>query len=101
MFAVESFGECDRPPRTIRHQCDREPFPNVLADAQEPGALIRLAVLIAQVPRSEEHTSELQSPYDLVCRLLLEKKKKKKKYAEFNNRKKKLHLTKYDNFSIS
>src|SRR5438094_6855139 len=29
--------------------------------------------------RSEEHTSELQSPYDLVCRLLLEKKKKKKK----------------------
>src|SRR5438094_6999910 len=27
-------------------------------------------------PRSEEHTSELQSPYDLVCRLLLEKKKK-------------------------
>src|SRR5207248_11021910 len=28
--------------------------------------------------RSEEHTSELQSPYDLVCRLLLEKKKKGK-----------------------
>src|SRR5438094_4344378 len=31
------------------------------------------------IARSEEHTSELQSPYDLVCRLLLEKKKKKKK----------------------
>src|SRR5437867_8605252 len=30
--------------------------------------------------RSEEHTSELQSPYDLVCRLLLEKKKEPKKY---------------------
>src|SRR2546426_3781975 len=28
-----------------------------------------------QVPRSEEHTSELQSPCNLVCRLLLEKKK--------------------------
>src|SRR5438094_6410842 len=27
-----------------------------------------------QPSRSEEHTSELQSPYDLVCRLLLEKK---------------------------
>src|SRR5438067_6425551 len=27
-------------------------------------------------PRSEEHTSELQSRFDLVCRLLLEKKKK-------------------------
>src|SRR5436309_4324022 len=30
--------------------------------------------------RSEEHTSELQSRENLVCRLLLEKKKKKKKY---------------------
>src|SRR5256885_12404973 len=29
-------------------------------------------------PRSEEHTSELQSPCNLVCRLLLEKKKKTK-----------------------
>src|SRR5437773_4198081 len=29
-------------------------------------------------PRSEEHTSELQSHHDLVCRLLLEKKKKKR-----------------------
>src|SRR5690349_22565974 len=31
--------------------------------------------------RSEEHTSELQSRRDLVCRLLLEKKKKKKKQS--------------------
>src|SRR2546426_7219545 len=31
--------------------------------------------------RSEEHTSELQSPCNLVCRLLLEKKKKKQKTA--------------------
>src|SRR2546426_1942801 len=30
-------------------------------------------------PRSEEHTSELQSPCNLVCRLLLEKKKNKKR----------------------
>src|SRR5258708_11210073 len=30
-------------------------------------------------PRSEEHTSELQSPDHLVCRLLLEKKKKQKR----------------------
>src|SRR5699024_11658753 len=30
------------------------------------------------LPRSEEHTSELQSRFDLVCRLLLEKKKKHK-----------------------
>src|SRR4051794_41339225 len=33
----------------------------------------------AQQPRSEEHTSELQSPVHLVCRLLLEKKKKERK----------------------
>src|ERR1022692_1744065 len=32
--------------------------------------------------RSEEHTSELQSPCNLVCRLLLEKKKKKDIYAQ-------------------
>src|SRR5690348_17724845 len=32
----------------------------------------------ANISRSEEHTSELQSPVHLVCRLLLEKKKKKK-----------------------
>src|SRR5258708_18716939 len=31
--------------------------------------------------RSEEHTSELQSPDHLVCRLLLEKKNKKEQYA--------------------
>src|SRR5438094_5769670 len=35
--------------------------------------------------RSEEHTSELQSPYDLVCRLLLEKKKDKTKHSEYAN----------------
>src|SRR6266568_5468464 len=39
--------------------------------------------------RSEEHTSELQSQFHLVCRLLLEKKKKKKK-----NKKKKKKKTK-------
>src|SRR6266700_8174592 len=39
-------------------------------------------------PRSEEHTSELQSRENLVCRLLLEKKKKKKK-TNFNKKKKK------------
>src|SRR5207248_10098596 len=32
---------------------------------------------VPRARRSEEHTSELQSPYDLVCRLLLEKKKRK------------------------
>src|SRR2546426_11154473 len=35
----------------------------------------RGVVVILEVERSEEHTSELQSPCNLVCRLLLEKKK--------------------------
>src|SRR5438034_2316138 len=38
------------------------------------------------VLRSEEHTSELQSHSDLVCRLLLEKKKKKKREYDLNNK---------------
>src|SRR6266850_5542692 len=42
----------------------------------------------AAVLRSEEHTSELQSPCNLVCRLLLEKKKKKKSKL-FKEKKKK------------
>src|SRR5437879_8643879 len=37
-------------------------------------------IMSATALRSEEHTSELQSPMYLVCRLLLEKKKKHKKY---------------------
>src|SRR5437879_11504697 len=37
--------------------------------------------------RSEEHTSELQSPMYLVCRLLLEKKKKKKKNRKYQKSK--------------
>src|SRR5438876_4736844 len=42
--------------------------------------LARLENQTALLPsRSEEHTSELQSPVHLVCRLLLEKKKKKTK----------------------
>src|SRR6266571_6624477 len=44
-------------------------------------------------PRSEEHTSELQSHVNLVCRLLLEKKKKKKIY-NYNNIKKTLKINK-------
>src|SRR5437867_6088158 len=43
------------------------------ASTAEP-ALVTCQRLAAEA-RSEEHTSELQSPYDLVCRLLLEKKK--------------------------
>src|SRR5262247_4512384 len=45
-------------------------------------------------PRSEEHTSELQSLRHLVCRLLLEKKKKKKKQQKQKKKKKNNHKKK-------
>src|SRR2546427_4581713 len=38
--------------------------------------IVTFGSVCANVPRSEEHTSELQSQSNLVCRLLLEKKKK-------------------------
>src|SRR5688572_31629988 len=43
-------------------------------------------------PRSEEHTSELQSQSNLVCRLLLEKKKNKKKDKEERTASRTTHL---------
>src|SRR5258708_18153140 len=47
-------------------------------DAEHDVALAgQLVVITAHNYRSEEHTSELQSPDHLVCRLLLEKKKQK------------------------
>src|SRR5438034_11713150 len=53
--------------------------------AGDPGGNIAKARCTS---RSEEHTSELQSHSDLVCRLLLEKKKKKQKtYTKHNTTK--------------
>src|SRR2546427_4289979 len=50
-------------------------------ESTDPGFEVRLAASIGDLTRdrarSEEHTSELQSQSNLVCRLLLEKKKKK------------------------
>src|SRR5690349_24054377 len=57
-------------------------FPGVfiqtdLADRDQTGVLANDLAARKNVLRSEEHTSELQSRRDFVCRLLLEKKKKK------------------------
>src|SRR5438552_7217111 len=60
----------------------------------------RAMLLRSRVPalkRSEEHTSELQSPDHLVCRLLLEKKKKKKKNKQSLNIKINLNYIKLRN----
>src|SRR5688572_31659535 len=52
-----------------------------LGDEVGDDGRVELAVLDPRRLRSEEHTSELQSQSNLVCRLLLEKKKKKKKHS--------------------
>src|SRR5256885_12204717 len=48
----------------------------------ETGAEVEHGPIIRLQERSEEHTSELQSPCNLVCRLLLAKKKKRGQYQE-------------------
>src|SRR5256885_2403700 len=54
-----------------------------------------VAVNVAAIPdtRSEEHTSELQSPCNLVCRLLLEKKKKTETHRSLASRVLDLHAS--------
>src|SRR3989454_6194428 len=47
---------------------------------------VKRVVPFLKVDRSEEHTSELQSPCNLVCRLLLEKKKKLNMQAQLASR---------------
>src|SRR5256885_11129661 len=87
MFFVFFFLMIRRPPRSTLF-----PYTTLFrsADASEVGVLRlddatldgepptrhRCGWAGDQAPRSEEHTSELQSPCNLVCRLLLEKKKK-------------------------
>ena len=51
---------------------------------------------VAGIYRSEEHTSELQSPCNLVCRLLLEKKKKTKKKKKKKKKRTKKQKKKQD-----
>src|SRR5438132_10812023 len=77
-----------RPPRStlfpyttlFRSQGVAAPFRQLTADLPEWSMHLQVSPLDARFPqlvrlRSEEHTSELQSHSDLVCRLLLEKKK--------------------------
>src|SRR5437868_8767715 len=61
-----------RPPRSTLF-----PYTTLFRSRQRgrPAWPYRVAVWTSLPSRSEEHTSELQSRFDLVCRLLLEKKK--------------------------
>src|SRR5258708_25048450 len=74
-----------RSPGTFYRKSDGRLYARLRADQPEAsGRRSRLSAGIERVRfrtgrfRSEEHTSELQSPDHLVCRLLLEKKKQKR-----------------------
>src|SRR5437764_8890030 len=79
-----------RPPRStlfpyttlFRSRAGLEMGDVMIAFNDEP--ISSIADLHKRLVRSEEHTSELQSPMYLVCRLLLEKKKKQKLKREDN-----------------
>src|SRR3989441_1962817 len=58
-----------------RHSCCTSISPSSATNTSLPSASTACAPTVARWPRSEEHTSELQSLAYLVCRLLLEKKK--------------------------
>src|SRR5215204_516954 len=63
------------------------PAPSPNSDAVRLSSM--LVTRLSVSARSEEHTSELQSHSDLVCRLLLEKKKKNENHYAFLKKKKK------------
>src|SRR6266567_8393100 len=86
-----------RPPRStlfpyttlFRSRLCTSPMPTGSVAPYMTMGIVAVARLAAVAPgRSEEHTSELQSQSNLVCRLLLEKKKKKKQtYKIIKNKK--------------
>src|SRR5690349_22678042 len=79
LFRSLERGRVDQVQAPIPLQLGGERKDQVEGDVVEPGGAERPDRLPdpGRVVRSEEHTSELQSRRDLVCRLLLEKKKKK------------------------
>src|SRR5688572_32393622 len=85
-----------RPPRSTPFPTRRSSDLGTPARAVDGSTIrCRTADSLSPPARSEEHTSELQSQSNLVCRLLLEKKKKKKhnKSDKKINKNKKINLT--------
>src|SRR2546427_3616597 len=74
--SAELLGDQDRARRTL----DR-PGRHAGEQPQHPAPDIADVACPLAMSRSEEHTSELQSQSNLVCRLLLEKKKKKRTHT--------------------
>src|SRR5256886_3807180 len=95
LFRSPFFGRVVHAAILLFNQLDADhktPLPHI-ADVREhtkfvAEPLLQIPDLGLHAPRSEEHTSELQSQSNLVCRLLLEKKKKHMNYY--------VHITSYD-----
>src|SRR2546427_5880804 len=68
--ALEAFISCRR-----CYEMGEKPDPSAHVSGPRPPSGDDV-ICLRRMPRSEEHTSELQSQSNLVCRLLLEKKKK-------------------------
>src|SRR5438477_2654621 len=82
LFRSLRFGEHRGEERAIElrdHLADVNDRVDVRAEGLDRAGHLRADLNGRDRLRSEEHTSELQSHVNLVCRLLLEKKKKKKK----------------------
>src|SRR5207237_4992815 len=75
---IETTGQADSLARSGANDMEAF-FKSVLKDIQNAPGVRYTETLLASKDRSDEHTSELQSHLNLVCRLQLEKKKKKKK----------------------
>src|SRR5256885_10070317 len=97
-----------RPPRSTLFPYTTLFRSEVGGDAREHVGVIAREMLFGheEIDRSEEHTSELQSPCNLVCRLLLEKKKKKQHTPESVRKVKSettqlSHLSAYDTRHLS
>src|SRR5260221_6912658 len=77
-----------RSPVDVVRMVGRRPSRALRVRERQPGVVVPALVVPEDRavgvghPRSEEHTSELQSHSDLVCRLLLEKKKRKEYYKK-------------------
>src|SRR5688572_32071131 len=69
LFRSRAGSDLERDPRLVQPNVERGVF------AKDTGVRVAGLELFLETLRSEEHTSELQSQSNLVCRLLLEKKK--------------------------
>src|SRR2546430_5042113 len=68
-------SKVDRAEKLLR-DLEGEDLAQVARGSREVAVVVLAEGCVAMLSRSEEHTSELQSQSNLVCRLLLEKKKK-------------------------